>query len=122
MPDLLVDLQSRRAELLSQIRQLGYFRAGCVTALVRQCGKKGCRCSRPGDPGHGPNLRLTFKANGKTHSKSLANPAALRKVQKEIAEFRKFQELIREYVDVNARICSVLPGEPMGKATVRRGS
>jgi|ERR1700677_3635861 hypothetical protein len=122
MPDPLKDLQLRRAELLEQIAQLAYFRAGCITALVRRCGKAGCRCSKPGDPGHGPNLRLTFKMKGKTHSKSLAHSAAQRKVQKEIAEFRKFQALIREYVDVNASICCALPGEPIGKELIERGS
>jgi hypothetical protein len=119
MPDQLKDLQLRRGELLEQIARLAYFRAGCVTALVRRCGKEGCRCSKPEDPGHGPNLRLTFKIKGKTHSESLANPAAQRKAQKEIAEFRKFQALIREYVEVNARICRALPGEPIGKGLYR---
>ncbi len=120
MPDLLVDLQRRRAELLEQISQLANFRAGCITALVRRCGKAGCRCSQPGDPGHGPNLRLTFKIRGKTYSKSLANPAAQRKVQREIAEFRKFQVFIREYVEVNGRICSMLPAEPPSGKRIRR--
>jgi hypothetical protein len=120
MPELLVDFQRRRTELLEQISQLGNFRAGCVTALVRRCGKAGCRCSRPGDPGHGPNLRLTFKIKGKTYSKSLANPAAQRKVQKEIAEFRKFQVFIREYVELNGRMCCLLPAEPTSDRRIRR--
>jgi hypothetical protein len=107
MPESLMQLQRRRAELLEQISQLGNFRAGCVTALVRRCGKSGCRCSRPGDPGHGPNLRLTFKVNGKTYSESLADPVALRKAQKEIAEFRKFERLSRDFIEVNAKICRV---------------
>jgi hypothetical protein len=105
MAELLLDLQHRRAELLEQISRLANFRAGCVTALVRRCGKSGCRCAKPGDPGHGPNIRLTFKVDGRTYSESLADPVVLRKVQMEIAEFRKFQELIREFVDVNTRIC-----------------
>ena len=107
MPESLMQLQRRRSELLEQISQLGNFRPGCVTALVRRCGKPGCRCSRPGDPGHGPNLRLTFKVDGKTYSESLADPAALRKTQKENAEFRKFERLSREFIEVNAKICRV---------------
>ena len=43
--DTLVELQRRHADPLNQISQLAEFRAGCVTELVRRCGKPGCRCS-----------------------------------------------------------------------------
>jgi hypothetical protein len=99
------DLERRRAELQSEISRLGDFRAGSISAIVRRCGKAGCRCAQPADPGHGPNLRLTYKVNGKTYSESLPNPAIRRKVQREINEFRKFQQLCRELIAVNSRIC-----------------
>ena len=105
MPESLADLQRVRSELLEDISGLGDFRAGSISALTRRCGKPGCRCSKPDDPGHGPNLRLTYKRNGKTYSESLPNQAAIWKAEKEIAEFRKFQRLIRAFVDVNAKIC-----------------
>jgi uncharacterized protein DUF6788 len=49
----------------------GDFRAGSVGAIIRRCGKAGCRCSQPADPGHGPDIRLAYKTEGKTHSESL---------------------------------------------------
>jgi hypothetical protein len=101
----LSDLERRRVELKEEISRLGDFRAGSIGAIVRRCGKPGCRCSQPGDPGHGPNLRLTYKVNGKTYSESIPSPATRRKIQLEIAEFRKFQQLCRELIEVNARIC-----------------
>jgi hypothetical protein len=58
MLERLAALERRRSELLEELSRLGDFRAGSITVLVRRCGKPGCRCSRPGDPGHGPNLRL----------------------------------------------------------------
>ena len=105
MPEVLAGLKSRRSELLKELCQLGDFRAGSITALVRPCGKRGCRCSRADDPGHGPNLRLTYKLNGKTYSESLPTSAAIRKARREIAEFRKFHKLTRDLIEVSTKIC-----------------
>jgi len=105
MPELLADLERRRSELLEDLARLGNFRAGSITALTRRCGKPGCRCSQPDDPGHGPNLRLTYKLNGKTQSESLPDQTSVRKAQGEIAEFRKFQKWSRDFTEVNAKIC-----------------
>ena len=62
----------------------------------------------PGHPGHGSHLRLTYKVEGKTFSESLSDGATARKAAQEIAEFRKFQQLSRDFVEVNARIGSRL--------------
>ena len=106
------DLEERRAQINDQISQLGDFRAGSISAIVRGCGKPGCRCAQPDDPGHGPNLRLTYKVNGKTYSESIPNFAARRKAQREISEFRKFQQLCRELIAVNAKLCRLRSGKP----------
>lgn len=111
MPDTLADLQRQRSELVAQLAQLGDLRPGSVTGIVRRCGKPTCHCAQPDDPGHGPTLRLTYKADGKTISEALPTPAAVRKAEQEIAEFRKFQELSRSFVDVNEKICHLRPVE-----------
>jgi hypothetical protein len=61
--------------------------------------------------GHGPNLRLTYKVDGKTFSESLPTPAATRKAEREVAEFRNFQQLSREFVETNGKICHLRPLE-----------
>ncbi len=104
-------LQSRRCELLRQIQLLGEFRPGSISATTGRCGNPGCRCRRPDHPGHGPNLRLTFRRNGKTVTVSLPNEAARRKAEREIEEFRRWQQLSREYVEVNTAICQARPVE-----------
>jgi hypothetical protein len=109
MPELLTDLELRRSKLREEICRLGDFRAGSIGAIVRRCGKPGCRCAQPGDPGHGPNIRLTYKVNGRTHSESLGTVPERRKAQREITEFRKFQQLCREFILVNAKICRLRP-------------
>ena len=104
-------LESRRFALLRQIQQLGEFRPGSISTTTGRCGNSGCRCRQPGHPGHGPNLRLTFRRNGKTATVSLPNQAARRKAQFEIDEFRRRQQLSREYVEVNTQICQARPVE-----------
>src|SRR5437660_7176041 len=105
----LPDFEQRRQKIAQQINQLGDLRAGSVTSTSGRCGKPGCRCHQPGQPGHGPNLRLTYKIAGKSASESLPTPAAIHKAEREVAEFRKFQQLSREFVETNAEICRLRP-------------
>jgi hypothetical protein len=105
MEDVLFALEDQRQAILHQIVELGDFRPGSITAVVRRCGKPHCRCAQPHDPGHGPNLRLTYKVDGKTRSEGIPNQAALRKVQAEIERFQRFRELVRELIRVSTKIC-----------------
>src|ERR1700686_1091352 len=100
MPDSLQDLESRRAELAKQFTRLGDLRSGSVSKTSGRCGKPNCHCHQPGQPAHGPNLRLTYKVQGKTITESLPTPTSQKKAQREIAEFRHFEQLIREFLEV----------------------
>ncbi len=110
-PKSLELLEQRRASITQQIAGLGDLRSGSVTSTTGKCGKPNCHCHQPKDPGHGPNLRLTYKANGKTITESLSDPGAMRKVEREVAEFRKLQSLHKEFVEVNIQICQIRPTE-----------
>jgi hypothetical protein len=111
MPDSLPTLESQRANLIQQFSQLGDFRPGSITGTGGRCGNPRCHCHREGDPGHARHLRLTFKWGGKSITESLPDPAAERKAEREIAAFRRYQELSRAFVAVNARICRLRPVE-----------
>jgi hypothetical protein len=111
MPDSLPELERRRADLLTQISRLPDFRPGSITSTQGRCGNPNCHCHKPGEPGHGPNLRLTYKVNGKTVTESLATPAAQRKAQGEVAEFARYRQLSRAFVEVNTQICRARPVE-----------
>ena len=111
MPDSPADLQQKRLLIIQQISQLGDFRPGSITSTTGRCGKLNCRCHQPGQPGHGPNLRFTSKVLGKSVTESLSNPAAVRKAQSEIEEFRKYQQLNQELIEVSVRLCRVRPVE-----------
>ena len=111
MTTSLTELEQQRFHLGTQLARLGDLRPGSVTAIVRRCGKPTCHCAQPDDPGHGPTLRLTYKVQGKTISQSLPTPAAVRKAENEIAEFRKYQQLSRAFVEINEQICRARPLE-----------
>lgn len=111
MPISLSELQTRRAELLRSIAGLNDMRPGSIVGAVWRCGKSNCHCAQPDDPGHGPHLRLTYKWRGKTVTEALPTPAAVRKAEQEIAEFRTYQQLCRELVDVSEQVCRLRPIE-----------
>ena len=65
--------------------------------------------ARPNDPGHDPQFRLTRRVAGRTIAEGFPNPAALRKAQQEVGEFRRFQQLSEKLVAVNEKICALRP-------------
>jgi hypothetical protein len=111
-PKSLEILEWQRASLADQIAALGDLRGGSITPTTGRCGKSNCHCHQPNDPGHGPNLRLTYKLKGKSVTEALPDQPTVRKAEREIAEFRKLQALHKEFIDVNAQICQLRPAEP----------
>src|SRR5438132_12885086 len=111
MADSLTDLEARRAELFRQLVNIGDFRRGSLTTTSGKCGKPTCHCAKLGDPGHGPNHRLTRKVKGKTITETFVSPARLRKAEREVAEFHHFQQLCEEVVVVSEKICELRPVE-----------
>ena len=66
---------------------------------------------RQSQPGHDPQFRLTRRLAGKTVTETFPNPAALRKAQLEVAEFRRFQKLSQDLIALNGKICRLRPVE-----------
>jgi hypothetical protein len=109
MPDALATLEANRSKLLEEFLRLGDLRPGSITAVVRRCGKPSCHCAKPNDPGHDPQFRLTRRVAGKTVTETFPNPAALRKAQQQVGEFRRLQKLSEDLVDINEKICALRP-------------
>ncbi len=109
MPQELAVLEASRSSILRRIVRLHDMRPGSLGAAFRRCGKPTCHCAQPDDPGHGPQLQFTYKVKGKTHTETLPDRASLEKVEKEIAEYRNFEQLSRELVEVSQQICETRP-------------
>ncbi len=111
MPETLDALEAERSGLLEEFLRLGDLRPGSITAVVRRCGKPTCHCAKRDDVGHDPQFRLTRKVAGRSVTESFPVPAALRKAQREVAEFHRFQKLGEDLVGVNEKICALRPVE-----------
>ncbi|MGH9792209.1 MAG: DUF6788 family protein [Candidatus Acidiferrales bacterium] len=105
---------------------MGDFRSGSISTIQGRCGKPNCHCHQPGQPGHGPNYRLTRKVNGKTLSESFSSATHLRKAQREVEAFHRFRQLSQQLLEVNEKICRARPVEdtlsPRGKKRPKRSS
>ena len=126
MSQSLESLETRRGQVLGSIANLKDMRPGSIVAAVWRCGKPNCHCAQPDDPGRGPNMRLTYKSQGKTVTEALPTAAAVRKAEQEIAEFRNYQKLGQELVEVSEQICRLRPvGEsltPQEKKRLKRSN
>lgn len=111
MSDPELHLEKQRTELLKRISSVGDLRRGSITATSGKCGKPTCQCAKPGSASHGPNYRLTRKVQGKTVTETFASPAALKKAQREVAEFHHFQDLCEQVVVVSEQLCAARPVE-----------
>ena len=109
MPESLPELLDSRSRLLQELSELGDFQPGSISSVRRRCGKPSCHCAQANDPGHGPHQQLTQKIAGKTVTHTLSSPSAVRKAEKEIAEFRRFQALAQQLIEVNQKLCWLRP-------------
>src|SRR5256885_16952565 len=105
MPQSLSDLEQRRELIARRLTELGDLRPGSITATSGRSGKPESHCHQPGQPGHGPNFRLTYKVDGKTISEALPTPAAIQKPEREVEEIRKFQQPTHESLGTSPVIC-----------------
>ena len=109
--DSLESLEQQRAYIANRITVLGDLRCGSITSTAGRCGKPTCHCHQPNDLSHGPNLRLTYKADGKTVTQSLPDQAATRKVGK---RDRRVSQTASTAQEICRGQCADLPDAPTG--------
>lgn len=104
MAQSLDDLQRERSRLQVALTQIGDLRPGSLVERFRKCGKPSCHCAKPDSPGHGPSYSLTREVEGKTVTKIIP-PPAVEQTQRQIAEYKRFRDLTREFVEVSDKVC-----------------
>jgi uncharacterized protein DUF6788 len=109
MTQTLEGLEQRRQELYQLLQDLGDFRPGTISANYRRCGKPSCACAQAGHPGHGPQYLWNTTQGGKSRAESLRLGPELGKVEQELENYRRFQQLCGELVEVNLQICQLRP-------------
>ena len=103
------ELERRRQELLQQMAQIGDMRRGSVNEQyfeVQQLGRK--------TPlRRGPYYVFTCKVQGKTYSRRVRG-VEVQKLKQEVDNFHHYQQLSRELMEVNERLCDLRPVEAPG--------
>lgn len=102
-------LEAERQQLLAEMTQVGDLRRGSIAETYRRCGKPNCICAQPGQRGHGPRYLLVTKVGGRTRAVDLHPGPELRKVQREVANHRRFRALVQQVIEANEQICAVRP-------------
>jgi hypothetical protein len=109
MAESLTELETRRRQLFQEMEALGDFRPGMISTNYRKCGKQNCACAQPGHAGHGPQYLWNTIQNNRSRSQVIRLGPELEKVEKEIANYRRFGELCSELVAVNEQLCRLRP-------------
>jgi hypothetical protein len=105
-------LREKRDQLAASLAGLGDLRPGFLTIRFRKCGKPNCHCAQKDSPGHGPSYSLTHRVGGKTVTQVIPRGPAVERAKEQLAEYRRFRNLVRELIAVNEQICSAQLREP----------
>jgi hypothetical protein len=104
MPKL-QQLETERERLKNKLAQVGDMRPGSLVGRFRKCGKPSCHCAQSASEAHGPSWSLTRAVEGKTHTKVIPQGSAVEQTRVQIAEYRRFRQLVRELIELNIQIC-----------------
>ena len=122
-------LRDRRDQLTASLARVDDLRPGFLTTRFRKCGKPNCHCAQKDSPGHGPSYSLTHRAGGKTVTQVIPQGPAVERAKAQIAEYRRFRNLVRELIVVSEQICSAqvrdseaLPASGAKKKPLRRST
>lgn len=109
MTKSLEQLEEKRKKLYQQMEALGDFRPGMISENFRKCGKKRCVCTIQGHRGHGPQYLWNTTQNGKSRAQNLRLGPELQKALQEVENYKEFNRLYREAIEVNEHICLLRP-------------
>ena len=108
--DRFPQLLKEKTRILEQIAQLGPMRRGSVSEYSPSFTRKdGSRKSR------GPYLTYTFKKEGKTQGKHLRGLPEAELYRRQIAQFRRFEELAAQFTEVSERLADLQASETDAK-------
>ena len=96
-------LRRTRDEIRNELASIGDFRPGTLLEISRKCGKPGCRCAKPGNPGH-RGWALVRSVGGRRVNRGVPR-AALEITRAQIAEHARFKELARRLVEASEVLC-----------------
>src|SRR5438105_2864991 len=91
-------LESKREQLLDELRQLPDLMRGKVFERERKCGRASCTCAT-GGPRH-QGLQLTVNLKGRTRTRYVRR-GDREAVEAKIAAYRRLWSLVEELTEIN---------------------
>jgi hypothetical protein len=101
-------LELKRDELYRKLSEVGDLRRGIISLNHRKCGKRNCACAAEGHLGH-PQYLWNTTIKGKSYAKSIRVGPELQKYMQEIDNHNKFEQLRKEIIETNEKICDMRP-------------
>lgn len=95
-------LRQRKFQVLRRFSLPADLLPGSLTESATRCGKPGCHCAGPKDPGH-PAWTLTFMSGGKRRVERIPREWA-ELVGQRVRAGREFQDAVRELLASNAEL------------------
>lgn len=117
MENSIETLKKQRKSLYEKLGRIGNFRRGTISVNYRKCGKNNCACSKEGHPGHGPQYLWSTTIKGKSYTSQIKLGPQLQKYVEEIDNYHKFQHICKEIIQINEKICNLLPACEIEDAT-----
>ncbi len=105
--DTVEQLEGRRNAILEEMRSIRSMRRGTINEQYFKIRLKG----RKGMVHQGPYYVLSKREGEKTVSNRLRSVAELEQAQKEVAEYKRFLSLCREFERLTARLGELERGE-----------
>ena len=102
-------LTTRHAQIIEQIAVLGPMRMGSINEQLLPYKQPDGSIRR-----RGPYLTYTFKQGGKTRGKHLRNQEEAELYQRQIQNYRRYQELSAELVQVSQTLADLEASEDEG--------
>jgi hypothetical protein len=94
--------QERKKEIIKQLGNLKDMRRGSVTEQYYNAKHKDGSVVR-----QGPYFLYSYKDKGRSISRRLSGSVEAERIREEIEEFRRFEELSSQLIDVSHRICDL---------------
>ena len=95
-------LTVRRTQIIEQIAVLGPMRRGSISEQLLPYKQPDGSIRR-----RGPYLTYTFKQGGKTRGKHLRNPQEAELYQRQIQNYRRYQELSAQLVQISQTLADL---------------
>jgi hypothetical protein len=99
-----LNLEHRITEIKRELSELGPLHPGSVSEQCNICGTPGCHCKDEKNPRkHGPYYQLSYGWRGKSSS-LFGRPDQVGAMREKVANYRRLQEPVKEWVDLAMEI------------------